>query len=117
MRKFIRVMKAMSDPNRVRILKLLYAKELCVCEFQELLGLAQSTVSKHLKVLDDAQLIVGRREGAWMIYQLNKEPETEYAETMLATIDDWLNDDSEFRQMNSRLALVNRLEINQRQKK
>ncbi len=51
MKDFIRVMKALSDPNRVRIVKLLQLKELCVCEFQELLGLAQSTVSKHLKVL------------------------------------------------------------------
>ena len=47
MKSFTRVMKAMSDPNRVRVIKLLQIKELCVCEIQALLGLAQSTVSKH----------------------------------------------------------------------
>lgn len=40
MKQFIRIMKAMSDPNRVRIIKLLQRKELCVCELRELLGLA-----------------------------------------------------------------------------
>ena len=49
MKTFIRVMKALSDPNRVRVVKLLQNGELCVCEIKEILGLAQSTVSKHMK--------------------------------------------------------------------
>ena len=57
MRSFIRVMKALSDPNRVKIIKLLENNELCVCEIHSLLGLAQSTVSKHLKILEEADLV------------------------------------------------------------
>jgi ArsR family transcriptional regulator len=57
MKAFIRVMKALSDPNRVKIMKMLEAKELCVCEITAILGLAQSTVSKHLKILEDADLV------------------------------------------------------------
>ena len=56
MKKFIKVMKALSDPNRVKMVKLLQHKEMCVCEIQAALGLAQSTVSKHLKILEEAGL-------------------------------------------------------------
>ena len=49
MKEFIKVMKALSDPNRVKLLKLLQKREMCVCEIQAALGIAQPTVSKHLK--------------------------------------------------------------------
>ena len=54
MKEFTRVMKALSDPNRVKIVKLLERRSLCVCELQAALGIAQPTVSSHLKVLEDA---------------------------------------------------------------
>lgn len=111
MKQFIRVMKAVSDPNRVRVLKLLHSKDLCVCELQELLGLAQSTVSKHLRLLEDADLIRGRRDGAWVIYKVNSSPETEYAKTVLEKIDGWLNDDVEFVDMKRRLPFIDRVQI------
>ena len=63
MREFIKVMKALSDPNRVRILKLLQRRVLCVCEIKEALGLAQSSASKHLKILEEAGLIAYSKEG------------------------------------------------------
>ena len=50
MREFIKVMKALSDPNRVKMIKLLQRKVMCVCEITEALGLAQSSISKHLKI-------------------------------------------------------------------
>jgi len=53
---FLQVMKALSDSNRIKIIKLLEQKELCVCEITTALGLAQPTVSKHLKLLEDAEL-------------------------------------------------------------
>jgi ArsR family transcriptional regulator len=111
MKNFTRVMKSVSDPNRVRILKLLQEKELCVCEIQELLGLAQSTISKHLKLLDDAELISGRREGAWVIYALNLSPGSVYAKNILENIENWLNDDTVYLDLKKRLPFVNRLRI------
>jgi ArsR family transcriptional regulator len=54
MREFIKVMKALSDPNRVKMIKMLQRRVMCVCELQGALGLAQSTVSKHLKILEEA---------------------------------------------------------------
>ena len=58
MREFIKIMKALSDPNRVKMIKLLQRRVLCVCEIKEALGLAQSTASKHLRILEDAGLIL-----------------------------------------------------------
>jgi ArsR family transcriptional regulator len=99
MKAFIRVMKALSDPNRTRVLKLLQKKELCVCEIQNVLGLAQSTVSKHMKLLEDAGLVDRRRQGTWMIYSLADGGESDYAKSMLAELRHWLNDDNELERM------------------
>ena len=93
MKNFIRVMKALSDPNRVRILKLLEDGELCVCEIQQVLGLAQSTVSKHMKLLEDAGLTTKKRQGTWMLYRLAAPAETIFAQTMLRQLRGWLDDD------------------------
>jgi len=92
-------MKALSDPNRVRVLKLLQHGELCVCEIQKVLGLAQSTVSKHMKLLEDAGLVDRKRQGTWILYSLADGSETEYARTMLAELGHWLDNDEELNQM------------------
>ena len=93
MKAFIRVMKALSDPNRVRVLKLLQEGELCVCEIQKVLGLAQSTVSKHMKLLEDAGLVDRTRQGTWILYSLADGSESPYAATMLDQLSGWLDDD------------------------
>ena len=103
MKTFIRVMKALSDPNRVRVLKLLPEKELCVCENQKVLGLAQSTVSKHLKLLEDAGLVDRNRQGTWIIYSLADNSESPYAAAMLAELGSWLDDDKELQAMRKAL--------------
>ena len=77
MREFIKVMKALSDPNRVKMVKLLQRRVLCVCEIQEALGLAQSTASKHLKILEEAGLITyfkGRAVGQLPAGRRGQEP-------------------------------------------
>ena len=99
MRQFIQVMKALSDPNRVAVLKILEQGELCVCEIRHLLGLAQPTVSKHLKILEEAGLVRRRREGAWILYSLSDGDESPYTRTMLARLKDWLQDDPSVRKM------------------
>ena len=103
MKTFIRVMKALSDPNRVRVLKLLQEKELCVCEIQKVLGLAQSTVSKHLKILEDAALVDRARQGTWIIYSLAEDSENEYAASMLDELRSWLEEDKALTEMRKAL--------------
>jgi ArsR family transcriptional regulator len=66
------VLKALSEPNRLRILKMLERRPLCVCEITEVLQLATSTVSKHLSILRTAGLIRSEQEGKWVNYHLNE---------------------------------------------
>lgn len=68
--EFINITKALSDENRVRALMMLRDGELCVCQLIEMLGLAPSTVSKHMSILRQAQLVKARKEGRWMYYRL-----------------------------------------------
>ena len=67
MKRFIKVMKALSDSNRVKMVKLFQHKVMCVCEIQSAMGLAQSTASKHLKILEEAGLITYHKEGCGSI--------------------------------------------------
>ncbi len=72
--EFMNIAKALSDENRVRIVMALDSREeLCACQLIELLGLAPSTVSKHLFLLRNAGLISGRKQGRWMHYRLNRQ--------------------------------------------
>jgi DNA-binding transcriptional ArsR family regulator len=70
MREFIAITKALSDPNRVRILLALRRGELCVCQITELFGFAPSTVSKHLSLLHHAGLVLSRKSERWVYYRL-----------------------------------------------
>jgi len=67
------ITNALADENRVRILLSLRGGELCVCQIIGLLGLAPSTISKHLFILKHARLIEDRKEGRWMYYRLAGE--------------------------------------------
>jgi ArsR family transcriptional regulator, arsenate/arsenite/antimonite-responsive transcriptional repressor len=84
MREVVTIAKALSDENRVRILAILEGRELCVCQVIELLGLAPSTVSKHLSILKQARLIDGRKHGRWMYYRLADEDVSTVAKDALS---------------------------------
>ncbi|TET34401.1 MAG: ArsR family transcriptional regulator [Planctomycetota bacterium] len=70
MKQFMSITKALSDENRVRILMFLRRGELCVCQIIEMLGLAPSTVSKHMSILYNAGLVESRKAGRWNYYKL-----------------------------------------------
>jgi ArsR family transcriptional regulator, arsenate/arsenite/antimonite-responsive transcriptional repressor len=95
MKDFIKVMKALSDPNRVKIVKMLQHKSMCVCEIQSVLGIAQPTVSSHLKVLEDAGLLSYQKEGLWVNYGLADGTGSPYAATLLGNLRHWLQNDPE----------------------
>lgn len=73
MRMTISILKALSDETRVRILLALSMHELCVCQITKLLGLSPSTVSKHLSILYNAELVNMRKSGKWVYYSLAKK--------------------------------------------
>lgn len=66
------ILKAMSDPCRLKILTLLKEGELCVCEIMIILDRQQSTTSHHLSILKDAGLIKERKDGRWSRYRLSE---------------------------------------------
>jgi ArsR family transcriptional regulator, arsenate/arsenite/antimonite-responsive transcriptional repressor len=68
-----RIFHALSDERRLRILEALRGGELCVCDLQDELGMAQSLLSFHLKALRDAGLVSVRREGRWAHYSIDSE--------------------------------------------
>src|ERR1035438_1348489 len=70
MSEFMAITKALSDPNRVRMLLALRKGELCVWQITELFGFAPSTVSKHLSILHHAHLIRSRKSERWVYYRL-----------------------------------------------
>ena len=100
MRELQAVAKALSDPSRIRALMALQGGELCVCQIIELLGLAPSTVSKHMAVLSQAHLVEMRKEGRWVYYRLGEGPDPlpagaiEWARTALAD-DEQIRKDAE----------------------
>lgn len=65
--------KALGDENRIRILKMLRKGETCACRLLEELSISQSTLSHHMKILCDAGIVNGRRDGKWIHYSINCE--------------------------------------------
>ncbi len=72
-REFIRSFKALGENTRMKIIKLLSYKSMCVCELSEVLGMLQPRISQHLKVLKEAKLVNESKEGYWVFYSLNEE--------------------------------------------
>jgi len=88
------VFKALADPTRLRIIKLLEKKTMCVCELTAVLKIKQSSVSHHLRKLKDAGLVNDLRNGLWVDYELAKEVYNKYAQKLLKMMSSCLNDDA-----------------------
>lgn len=74
MRDIAKVLKALGDETRLQILALLVKEgELCVCDFEEALGISQSKSSRHLRYLLNAGILQDRREAVWVYYRIAKE--------------------------------------------
>jgi ArsR family transcriptional regulator len=108
MRELTKIFKALSDSNRLRILKMLEVRPLCVCEMTEVLQLATSTVSKHLYLLREAGLIFDSKQSKWVIYQLNSSSENQYLRQILPLFREWLPDDAMVREDREKVHTVDR---------
>jgi ubiquinone/menaquinone biosynthesis C-methylase UbiE/DNA-binding transcriptional ArsR family regulator len=73
MASIVKILRAVADPNRLRILLLLRSEELSVAEFQEILVMGQSTISTHLSQLKQAGLVEDRRTGKSSLYRLQTD--------------------------------------------
>ena len=69
-KRIAQIFKALCDENRIRILKLLHNGEMCACKLLDALNISQPTLSHHMKILCDAGIVTGRREGKWTHYSI-----------------------------------------------
>ncbi|MGA1840237.1 MAG: ArsR/SmtB family transcription factor [bacterium] len=104
-----RTLKALADKNRLRILKLLEKKKMCVCELAYILGIAQPSVSKHLKKLISAGLIEREQDGFWTNYYLKKD--NQYSKALLRNLKLWLNEDETIKEDLKKAKKANRAEL------
>ena len=65
--------KALNDPNRLKIIDLLSCGELCACELLKYFGFTQPTLSHHMKILQECELVMSRKQGVWNYYRLNNK--------------------------------------------
>jgi DNA-binding transcriptional ArsR family regulator len=106
MHDFMSITKALADTNRVRILMSLENRELCVCQIIELLGLAPSTVSKHLSILSQARLVECRKTGRWIFYRLPDEDVSTVACEAIRWVQETLQKDKLIKEDNNRLKAI-----------
>ena len=79
-REDVRKIKALADENRLSIMLALQHGEKCACVLLEELNITQPTLSHHMKLLCDSDLVVGRKEGKWMYYSISPEGTTAFRE-------------------------------------
>ena len=70
--ELVKVLKALGDENRVRILNLLRKRNMCVCELETVLNITQSNVSRHLLKLKEADIIDFEKQGLYVFYKINE---------------------------------------------
>ena len=81
------VFAALADPTRLRLLNLMNGREVCVCDFVEILQQGQPKISRHLAYLRRAGLVSARREGKWMHYSIEQPQHQEAAKVLEATLE------------------------------
>lgn len=72
-RRIANIFKALGDENRIHILGILKDGEKCACKLLEEMNISQPTLSHHMKILCDAEIVVGRKDGKWMHYSISAE--------------------------------------------
>jgi ArsR family transcriptional regulator len=108
MKELVKVFKAVADPNRIRILKMLQQKKMCVCELSAVLGITQPSVSRHLSMMRNAGLVSDKRDGQWINYELCVEKVNQYAPVIMANIRKWINEDPRINRDTGMLKNLNR---------
>jgi ArsR family transcriptional regulator len=111
MKDFIKVMKALSDPGRVKIVKMLQRKMMCVCEIKEALQISQPSVSKHLKILEDAGLVDHKKDGLWVDYYLADGSRSPYVASLLGNLRHWMEDEHEVKGLINMLPHIRREDV------
>jgi len=111
LKKTTKLFKALSDETRLRILKMLEARPLCVCEIQHVLKGSQPNVSHHLKTLSEAGLVDSKRDGLWIAYRIAETHPTPLHRSALSLLHRSLKNDERVKKDRAVVKSVNRIEI------
>ena len=107
MKRLSQIYNMLSDKNRLRILKLLEQRPMCVCELTYVLGIRQPSVSRNIKKLKEADLIDSRSDKTWNEYFINLKGD-KYSRAIIGNLSGWLNNDSIILKDLKRAAKANR---------
>ncbi|HBE79899.1 MAG TPA: transcriptional regulator [Firmicutes bacterium] len=83
MKDIINILKSLSDETRLRIVNLLYEKELCVCDIMEVLEISQTKASRHLSYLKNAGIVTDRKQAQWVYYSLAPEGKMKFVHSLV----------------------------------
>lgn len=102
-KKLIGFCKALGEPTRIKLIKILSQKKMCVCELSAVLNMLQPRVSQHIRVLKEAGLLEEERQGYWMYYWLPRERLLENLKTLETFLRTDLTDIPEYRDIDCAL--------------
>lgn len=108
-----KILAALAETNRLRILMMLKTRPLAVCDIREILGLSFSTVSKHLSILREAGLIDFEKDGKWVNYRFNQEL-PEVAREWLALVLEQISSDPQIQSDLEKIFVVDKFKICQK---
>lgn len=83
MDNYLKVLKALADETRLRIINLLYERELCVCDLEAILGTTQTKISRHLAYLRNADLVRDRKIAQWSFYSFNRSTGIKFVDELV----------------------------------
>lgn len=106
LKKMEKMYKALGDRNRLRIINMLKERTMCVCEITDILKLSQSTVSGHLRILKEAEIVEDKKDGLWIEYSLCKDQELN--EKLLALTETFFETDQEMKEERKRARRADR---------
>lgn len=84
MNSIIKTLKSLSDETRLRIINLLYEKELCVCDIMETLEITQTKASRHLNYLKNAGMVSDRKQAQWVYYSIVKNVDLKFIDSLVS---------------------------------
>ena len=106
MQELVKMAKALSDETRIRMLKLLLEKDICICEMEEIFHLSVSQLSRNSKMLMEAGFLKRWREGKCVVYIADRDSQNHYCQTILNMIAESFNDSELTRRDRSSLQQV-----------
>lgn len=80
---YLKVLSALTDETRLRIINLLYERELCVCDIGDILGTTQTKISRHLAYLRSADLVRDKKIAQWSFYSFDKSRRLKYVDELV----------------------------------